>query len=189
MSRFAVLIVVFWCIGFVYWLAAAIGAKRNRRRPYHAVVRDAGIRIACGIAGTLLLLSFRHEIAAATPVFASSTIEGVGVAVCGIGIAIALWARVSLGRNWGMPTTVKADPELVSRGPYAAVRHPIYAGILLATLGSALAVGPGLLVVAVVLCLYFVYCAVVEERLMTRAFPGQYPNYRRRTKRFIPFIV
>ena len=57
------------------------------------------------------------------------------------GIGLAIWARIHLGRNWGMPTSQKADPELVTTGPYRFVRHPIYTGLLVALLGTALAVG------------------------------------------------
>ena len=62
----------------------------------------------------------------------------LGVAACATGIGIATWARVCLGRNWGMPMTVRARPTLVRSGPYRVVRHPIYSGLLLAALGSAL---------------------------------------------------
>jgi protein-S-isoprenylcysteine O-methyltransferase Ste14 len=67
----------------------------------------------------------------------------LGVAACATGIGIATWARVCLGRNWGMPMTVRARPTLVRSGPYRVVRHPIYSGLLLAAIGSALVTGPG----------------------------------------------
>jgi len=61
---------------------------------------------------------------------------GVGVALCALGIGLAIWARTYLGRNWGMPMSRKENPELVTSGPYAYVRHPIYTGLLIAMLGS-----------------------------------------------------
>jgi protein-S-isoprenylcysteine O-methyltransferase Ste14 len=88
-----------------------------------------------------------------------------------------------------MPSTLKIEPELVSRGPYAVVRHPIYAGILLAIVGSALVVGFfWWLLVLAICCPYFLYSAVREEQLMTQEFPGRYPAYKRRTKMLIPFV-
>jgi protein-S-isoprenylcysteine O-methyltransferase Ste14 len=54
------------------------------------------------------------------------------------GLGLAVWARIYLGRNWGMPMTQKDEPELVISGPYHLVRHPIYSGILLAMLGTSL---------------------------------------------------
>jgi protein-S-isoprenylcysteine O-methyltransferase Ste14 len=66
------------------------------------------------------------------------------------GIALAIWARVHLGRNWGMPMTQKAEPELVTSGPYRFVRHPIYSGLLAWLLGTALVTNLiGLIIVAI----------------------------------------
>lgn len=64
---------------------------------------------------------------------------GVALVLCGLGTAV--WARISLGRNWGMPMSEKEEPELVTSGPYGVVRHPIYSGIVLATVGTALVAG------------------------------------------------
>jgi protein-S-isoprenylcysteine O-methyltransferase Ste14 len=112
----------------------------------------------------------------------------LGVAACATGIGIATWARVCLGRNWGMPMTVRARPTLVRSGPYRVVRHPIYGGLLLAALGSALVTGPGWLVVVIGAAAYFVVSLRVEESDMARAFPDQYPDYAGHTKRLIPFV-
>jgi protein-S-isoprenylcysteine O-methyltransferase Ste14 len=81
-----------------------------------------------------------------------------------------------------MPMTLKAEPELVTSGPYRFVRHPIYSGILLATLGTALAISGLWLVVFAVMGVYFVYSARVEERLMASSFPAAYPYYRAHTR-------
>ena len=51
-----------------------------------------------------------------------------------LGLGLAIWARAHIGRNWGLPMSRKAYPELVTSGPYAVIRHPIYVGILLAAL-------------------------------------------------------
>ena len=112
----------------------------------------------------------------------------LGVAACATGIAIAGWARVCLGRNWGMPMSVRARPTLVRSGPYRVVRHPIYSGLLLAAVGSALVTGPGWLVVVAGAAAYFVVSLRVEENDMARAFPDQYPEYAGHTKRLIPFV-
>ena len=65
--------------------------------------------------------------------------EALGLVLFGLGLAFAIWARVHIGRNWGTPMTQKDEPELVTSGPYRLVRHPIYSGILLANIGTALA--------------------------------------------------
>jgi protein-S-isoprenylcysteine O-methyltransferase Ste14 len=112
-----------------------------------------------------------------------------GGAVFGCGLALALWARLALGRNWGMPKTLKDEPELVTSGPYRFVRHPIYTGFLLAMLGSALATSLYWLIVLVIVGGYFVHSARVEERLMATTFPDAYPSYQARTKMLIPFLL
>jgi protein-S-isoprenylcysteine O-methyltransferase Ste14 len=106
-----------------------------------------------------------------------------------LGLALAVWARVYIGRNWGMPMSEKVDPELVTSGPYRSVRHPIYSGIILAMIGTTIGVSLYWLVAVVVMGAYFLYSAVVEERSMGRLFPGAYPEYKRSTKMLIPFII
>ncbi|HEY6325210.1 MAG TPA: isoprenylcysteine carboxylmethyltransferase family protein [Candidatus Cybelea sp.] len=112
-----------------------------------------------------------------------------GVILCALGVAIAIWARVYLGRNWGPPMSRKEAPELVTSGPYAYVRHPIYTGILLAMIGSALAESVLWLIPLAASGAYFIYAARTEERTLEREFPGQYPAYRRRTKMLVPFVL
>ena len=110
-----------------------------------------------------------------------------GVALCALGVAI--WAQTYIGRNWGMPMSRKEDPELVSGGPYAYVRHPIYSGMLLAMLRSAIG-GTVVWFIPLVLCaVYFVYSARNEESLMLEQFPEQYAVYMRRIKMPLPFLL
>jgi protein-S-isoprenylcysteine O-methyltransferase Ste14 len=112
---------------------------------------------------------------------------GVGLMVIGVGFAF--WARMHLGRNWGMPMSLREDHELVTSGPYSYVRHPIYTGILLTTIGTTLALGLfGLLFFAVAF-VYFLVSARTEEKMMLAQFPDTYPAYRRRTKMLIPFVL
>ena len=119
----------------------------------------------------------------------SPVLEVVGTILFVSGLGVAVWARVHLGRNWGMPMTQKADPELVTSGPYHLVRHPIYSGILLAMLGTALATNLDWLIVFGILGAYFVYSATVEERLLAATFSTTYPSYREHTKMLIPFVL
>ena len=84
--------------------------------------------------------------------------------------------------------TQKDEPELVTTGPYHLVRHPIYSGILLAGVGTAVALSWLWLTAVVLAGIYFLYSASVEERYMTEQFPDMYPVYRRSTKMLVPFI-
>jgi protein-S-isoprenylcysteine O-methyltransferase Ste14 len=116
-------------------------------------------------------------------------LQVTGLVIFLLGLALAVWARVFLGRNWGMPMSEKADPELVTTGPYRTVRHPIYSGIILAMIGTTLAVSLYWLIAVALLGAYFGYSAVMEERYMAGRFPGSYPPYKNSTKMLVPFIV
>ena len=105
------------------------------------------------------------------------------------GLVVAVWARAVLGRNWSGRVVLKQDHDLVQRGPYACVRHPIYSGLLLMGLGTAVESGrlTGFVILAAVAILFAVK-AQFEERLMIRHFPEAYPDYRRRVKALIPGV-
>jgi protein-S-isoprenylcysteine O-methyltransferase Ste14 len=172
-------ILVTWAVFWVGWLLAAGTAKastRNRRgRPIGALVIVAIVLVRTVGANSLIV----HNTA----------LQAVGLVLFVGGLALAVWARIYLGRNWGMPMSERAEPELVTSGPYRFVRHPIYSGILLAILGSALATSLYWLVALVALGIYFVYSARVEEQTMTGSFPSQYPSYKAHTKMLIPFVL
>jgi protein-S-isoprenylcysteine O-methyltransferase Ste14 len=85
--------------------------------------------------------------------------------------------------------SVKEDPELVTTGPYAYVRHPIYAGLWLAMLGSGIAQSVWWLVPVVFGGGYFFYSARKEEKVMLKRFPDEYRAYVKRTKMFVPFVL
>ena len=85
--------------------------------------------------------------------------------------------------------TQSHEPELITGGPYSVIRHPIYSGILLALLGTALALSWLWLIVAGLAGGYFLYSAIVEERFLTAKFPDAYTRYRNSTRMFVPFII
>lgn len=177
-----VVIFVGWLAFWIYWLAASVGVKAGQAR----WTRLAGLRIGV-ILIVLLLLRLKafkgHAVVTTDPVS-----QGIGLAVFVLGLALAVWARVYLGRNWGMPMSRKADPELVTAGPYHSIRHPIYSGIILAMIGTTIAVSLYWLVAVLLTGAYFIYSATVEERSMTELFPDTYPAYKHSTKMLIPFI-
>jgi protein-S-isoprenylcysteine O-methyltransferase Ste14 len=88
-----------------------------------------------------------------------------------------------------MPMSQKVDPELVTTGPYHSIRHPIYSGIILAMIGTTIAVSLYWLAAVILLGAYFLYSAIVEERNMSQLFPSSYPQYKRSTKMLVPFIL
>ena len=112
-----------------------------------------------------------------------------GAAVTLAGLLFSVAARACLGRNWSGTVTLKKDHELVTRGPYRWVRHPIYTGLLLGFLGSAIARGrwSGLLATA----LFFLSALRkyrLEERWMRERFGDDYDAYRSRVKAIVPYL-
>jgi len=168
-----------WGVFWIYWLIAAVGAKQSVRT---SRFRPPGLVV---IAGVVLLRVFHTG----TLAVHSPILQAVGLILFASGLGLAVWARIYLGQNWGMPMTQRAEPELVTSGPYRFVRHPIYSGLLLALLGTALATNLYFLLVLLLLAGYFFYSATVEERTMTTSFPADYPSYKAHTKMLIPFVL
>jgi protein-S-isoprenylcysteine O-methyltransferase Ste14 len=183
MKAIDIIIGVGWIVFWAYWLVMAVTAKAGRSR----WTQFAGVRVGI-ILVVLLLIRLRvfigHGAATGNP-----WLLGTGLGVFVFGLALAVWARVYLGRNWGMPMSQKADPELVTTGPYGRIRHPIYSGIILAMAGTAIAVSPYWLIAAAILGAYFLVSAVIEERTMAKVFPAAYPPYKRATKMLIPYLL
>jgi protein-S-isoprenylcysteine O-methyltransferase Ste14 len=169
-----------WVAFWIYWLVASVGVKAGQSRSGRVVAIRVGIIL-------VVLLLARSRALRAHDV-TNPWWQGVGLAIFLLGLALAIWARLYLGRNWGMPMSRKEDPELVTTGPYHRVRHPIYTGIILATIGTAIAVSLYWLVAAALLGAYFIYSAFMEERLMASLFPESYPEYKRSTKMLVPFV-
>lgn len=182
------LVALLWLIFLIYWWLSATRSKKYARRADRW--RGAGFRLLIIIIVLLFLqipgvrLFFAHHaLISKNPAF-----DALGFLLVFAGMGLAVWARIHLGKNWGMPMSLKVDPELVTSGPYQYIRHPIYSGILLAILGSAFADNAFWLIVFIALGIYFIAGAQVEEKIMTAQFPGQYPEYKKRTKRLIPFV-
>ncbi len=176
-----------WLIFWLYWLARAFNNKKSiYRQPFLSRLGYAWPLIIAAIisthwsGGRIILLP------------ASSIQRVVGIILCAGGFAFAIWARTILGRNWSGIATVKENHELICRGPYKIVRHPIYTGLVLAFLGTFIAawptVGGVILVVAMILALWIK--AQQEEKLMRGQFPEAYPAYRQRVRSgIIPFLL
>jgi len=112
-----------------------------------------------------------------------------GLALTVVGLGFALWARFAIGRNWGGLITVQEGHKVVRTGPYAVVRHPIYSGFMLATLGTAIVFGKvGGLVATALVVLSWGYKSRLEERFMIEQFGAEYEDYRHHVKALIPGI-
>lgn len=183
-----------WVAFLLYWL---ILAQFNKKASPDAPWRTAwGLRLAVAVAAVLLILSSRRATAPGLltslgrilAIHAGIAGQWLGLGLCLAGFGFAMWARVHLGRNWGMPMSLRQGHELVTSGPYAYARHPIYTGILLAMAGSVLARGLAWLLLFLIAFAYFLYSARTEEKMMLAQFPEAYAAYRRRTRMLIPFV-
>lgn len=184
MHAVALVILVVWIVFWIYWLAAATSGVRSGRTRWG---RFVGVRAALVLLALLLIRTRAFK--GGQTITKDPWLQAVGLVVFLSGLALAIWARRYLGRNWGMPMTEKVDPELVTSGPYSRVRHPIYSGIILAMIGTAIAVSWYWVLAVILLGAYFVYSAVNEERYMAGLFPGTYPAYKRSTKMLVPFVL
>lgn len=181
------LIVTAWVLFFVVWTSLAFSTKKTivrRGSPYR-----------------FLLIVVVFAAVAAHPHGQGWAIDRhlwlpplvvalVGDVFAVLGVAFAIWARVTIGRNWSGSVTLKKDHELQMRGPYALVRHPIYTGLYAMCFGTAITFGEvANVLIFVVVVVTFTFKIRTEESLMCEAFPNEYPDYRRRVKSVVPFIV
>ena len=177
-----------WMAMFGLWFVTGINLKQT------AQSRSEGVsRMAVWIVwiGWWLLFSrgFGKEPLAWRVVPATSVAAYAGLMLTIVGLAFAVWAHLCIGRNWSPLIQVKRDHELMRTGAYRIVRHPIYAGLMIATLGTAIAYGHlsgfigFLLVVAA-----WGYKAVLEESAMLEQFGAKYEEYCRNVRRLIPFV-
>lgn len=184
MHAIDIVILVIWVTFWLYWLAAATRAK-TARRTRSATSRFLFTRLVVIVAVVALL----HDRVFPNGWTNHRLVPGViGLVVVLMGLGFAVWARLHLGVNWGQPMSEKVSPELVTSGPYRYVRHPIYTGLILAGIGTTIAVGLVWLPVTAVAGAFFIYSATVEERNLERLFPDTYPAYKRSTKMLIPFV-
>ena len=185
-------IIGLWALFWVVWLVSAFGVKRDIKSSRPVWVGLMARIVVLTAAVYLIETRFNNRAWTfarqhwGTP---DSPIAFVGAAVCALGIGFAFWARFHLGRNWSPAPAIKVEHELVTSGPYRFVRHPIYTGILVALVGSALAGGVHWLVPLLVCIVVFVARVKNEEGIMLKLFPNQYPDYRKRTKALIPYVV
>jgi len=119
----------------------------------------------------------------------SLTLQSFGFLIEALGVCLAVWARITLGRNWSSSVTFKENHELITKGPYRLVRHPIYTGMTSMYLGVAIYLGmlAGFLGVLFISYSFWIKSRQ-EEKLMIRHFPKEYAAYKKTTKALIPFI-
>lgn len=180
---------VVWIGIAAVWVVASLGAKRAVR---YQSDRSRAVQASLTIAAYLFLFSpsFHPGLLARNLVPAWPSTHALGLLLLLAGCLLAIWARVALGGNWSANVTVKQGHTLITRGPYALVRHPIYSGLLLAALGTAIVFGraSGFLGFALLFSGFWIK-SHTEEAFMQQEFGQQYTRYKQRVRALIPGIL
>jgi protein-S-isoprenylcysteine O-methyltransferase Ste14 len=178
--------VLFWLVFLFFWIVSARKLKAvKRREPLHERLRYMIPLVVCYVllfSDQLTFTSLGRKLINVTP-----AVGAAGVAVTVLGVGLAIWARWHLGENWSGTVTVKEGHELILTGPYRAIRHPIYTGMLIAMGGTALALGQirGLIALGITI-VGFYFKARKEERYMLSEFGEKYRAYAERTGMLLP---
>lgn len=116
-------------------------------------------------------------------------LQGSGAVICMAGVGLCIWSRTILGQNWSGGVAAKQGHELIVKGPYRLVRHPIYSGFITALVGTCLVTGG--LAAMMITCVYALALSLKindEEVLLRDVFPGTYAVYQQQTRKLIPFV-
>jgi protein-S-isoprenylcysteine O-methyltransferase Ste14 len=186
-SQFVIIAYLSWVVLALVWLPGYFMSKSTANVPRLAMQIPATALLALGFVFLLNPWTRFPNV----PVTPHDTLFGIiGVALVLAGVGFAVWARLTLGANWsGLVVTMKQGHELIQNGPYAIVRHPIYTGILLAMIGTALTRGILAGYIGVTAGLVAIMIRIkIEEQLMSERFGDAYQVYRRRARKLVPFV-
>ena len=182
------LISALWLAWLAYWWIAGLSTHEVRQRESASSRLSHTLPLLAGIA---LFASPRLAPAWLSERALPSTAltYWVGVAVLLAGLAFAIWARRHLAGWWSSTVTLKQNHRLIRSGPYRWARHPIYTGLLLGLLGTAIAQGEWRGFAALpLIAAAFLRKIVIEERFLRRAFPEDYERYRAEVSALVPFL-
>jgi len=178
-----------WILFFLYWQIKAANTKTTQRLEPAAsrILRVFIFLIAITLLSTTRIplpwLYLQVWPVGVWPFWA-------GAAVTIAGLLFAVWAREHLGSNWSRSVTIKQGHELITTGPYAVVRHPIYTGILTGFLGMAIAISQvrGFIVFVLIFLVFWVKLRM-EEQWMRSQFGEAYATYARQTAALAPYLL
>jgi len=178
-----------WEALMLVWLLLFFRMKRAKKREKwsersgYLLILLAGGWLIFGPRSPLELLNYR--VLPNVPI-----VWEIGLAVTATGVGIAIWARLSLGTNWSGTVTLKDDHELVRRGPYRWIRHPIYTGIVVGMLGTAIVKGHlgGWIGAGIVLVGFYIK-ARREESFLREEFGAGFEEHVRQTGMFLPKLT
>jgi protein-S-isoprenylcysteine O-methyltransferase Ste14 len=183
---FRILLAIPWIVFVIYWIAGAM--KTRVTRESESLASRSAI-LVIEVIGYLLVFrsSTGFGVLGVRFIPRTLTIASLGVILTWWGIGLAVWARYHLAEYWSARVTIKEGHQLIRTGPYSRLRHPIYTGLILATMGSALVIGKWRCILG--LCLVVAgYCfkARTEEAMLTQQFGEVFQEHRKHTGFLIP---
>ena len=177
-----------WIAFWAYWFisAARTRASVKRRQPFPPLL----------LITFVLILAWVLFAGAAPPGLLQERVipgsewgDPAGLVITALGLAIAVWARVHLGRNWSSRPVIQVGHTLIRTGPYRFVRNPIYTGLLVGYIGTAIVIGAFWAFVLIIFLLAaFLMRIREEEKLLLGEFGEEYEKYRREVKALIPYL-
>lgn len=177
-----------WAILAIVWLVMAFAIKRAKLREtrleglQHLAPVFVGFWLVFGQRDQFAILNFR--LLPNLP-----AIWWMGLVLTATGVFVAIWARLSLGTNWSGTVTLKDNHELIRKGLYSRIRHPIYTGILLALIGTGMIHGQARdLLGFLILYVAFHFKAKREEAFLQQEFGANFVQHQRHTGMFFPKI-
>jgi protein-S-isoprenylcysteine O-methyltransferase Ste14 len=178
-----------WFVWWISWLAAAAWSDRAVKQP--ATRHQIVYRLLAALGAVLLFGLYTHDLRAEMILWRSPVALGWAmVTVALLGLLFTWWARIHLGRLWSSSVGRKADHRVVDTGPYAFVRHPIYTGIILASVATATMRGTALAWLGVcVMTTGWVIKARLEEAFLREQLGAEaYAEYARRVPMLAPLV-
>lgn len=177
-----ILLVTWWLYWRIHEKEAAIKKPKTDNKP--RIIEQIIKNVAAGY----LLINLLGFIIFP---FDNLLLQIVGFVLVFLGFIEGIIARKTLKNNWtdSHEFQIKKNHELITKGIYGYVRHPIYGGILLVVPGVLLVSTSWTFIVSILVLLFFLNSyAKREEKLLTKHFGKKYIEYKKMTKKFIPFI-
>jgi len=187
-NRPSAILELIWIAWLCSWVAASFWSGRTQKR---IATLETWTYRAAMIVGGLLLVPFTSMQLAEKPLWYVGYGGAVALAVVMlIGLGFTWWARIHLGQLWSSVISRKEDHRIIDSGPYGMVRHPIYSGLILALLATAVAEATvtGLIGAALVIFGIWLKASSEERFLMAELGPDVYGAYCRRIPMLVPFL-
>jgi len=182
------IIIACWVVFIAYWKISALRTKATAEK--QGLLSSLRHRIPVALGWWMLAFPRWPSPMNSMIVPDAAWVRLTGAAVCIYGLCFTIWARHTLAGNWSSNVTFKRGHELVRSGPYRYARHPIYTGLLIMSLGTAIEIGQlhCWLSLPVTVIGFWIKLSQ-EERLLLRHFPNEYPVYQKQVKALVPFVV